>query len=360
MTNAPQRDVEFIKLHPGEFPGVSVLDTSTRSYPDGGSVAAQILGYVGPITEQEIAQNPHAGYQPDSTIGKSGIESYYEQYLRGKQGTSTLEVNANGQTARRREDDRADRWRLGRPQYRRPPADRRSRTTSARRSSPTATPSTRVSDKVPEAINGAAIVMNPNNGEVYAMASYPSYNLNSFVNGLSDAAYKQLNTEGAFNNYAIQGLYTPGSTFKLVTATTELQTGIFPADKLIDDTGTFTVPGCRKRGVRCVFHDDDNEAAGDIDLPTALTVSSDYYFYNLGYLFWSQQAKYGQTPIQNVAGEYGLTSPPTSTCPMRRRVAWTRLRCARSSTRRTRRRSRTRPGTPATTSRWPSARDRRR
>ena len=96
MSDAPARVVEFIKLHPGEFPGVSVLDVSTRSYPNGGSVAAQVLGYVGPITEQEIQENPGDHYQTDSTIGKTGIEAYYEQYLRGKDGTSTLEVNSTG------------------------------------------------------------------------------------------------------------------------------------------------------------------------------------------------------------------------------------------------------------------------
>jgi penicillin-binding protein 2 len=160
--------------------------------------------------------------------------------------------------------------------------------------------------KHPQAPNGAAIVMNVNTGAVLAMSSYPSFNLDSFVNGLSNAAFKQLITEGAFNNYAIQGLYTPGSTFKLVTATAALQTGIFPADKLIDDTGTYKVPGCLQGGHGCVFHDDDNQGAGFVDLPLALTVSSDYYFYNLGYLFWANQTKYGQTPIQNVAHRYGL------------------------------------------------------
>jgi penicillin-binding protein 2 len=313
MSNAPQRDVEFIKLHPSEFPGVSVLDTSTRSYPDGGSIAAQILGYVGPITGTEIAQNPHAGYQADSTIGKSGIESYYEQYLRGKQGTSTLEVNAYGQilgAVKTTEPTIGDSVELNiDAPLQHTLQNYLSTEVLADRHSVDP-----VSGRVPEAINGAAIVMNPNNGQIYAMASYPSYNLNSFVNGLSDATYKQLNAEGAFNNYAIQGLYTPGSTFKLITATTELQTGIFPADKLIDDTGTFTVPGCQ-RGSICVFHDDDNEAAGEIDLPTALTVSSDYYFYNLGYLFWSQQSRYGQTPIQNVAADYGLTQPTNIDLP---------------------------------------------
>jgi penicillin-binding protein 2 len=114
--------------------------------------------------------------------------------------------------------------------------------------------------------------------------------------------------EGAFNNYAIQGLYTPGSTFKLITATTQMQTGVFPPYKIIDDTGFFKVPGCLQGAHGCIFHDDQSVGAGLIDLPLALTVSSDYYFYNLGYLFWAQQAKYGQTPIQNVASEYGLNS----------------------------------------------------
>jgi len=96
LSNAPTSEVDFIKLHPSEFPGVSVLDVSTRSYPNGGDVAAQVLGYVGPITQAEITADPNAGYQTDSTIGKTGVESFYERYLRGHDGTSTLEVNAFG------------------------------------------------------------------------------------------------------------------------------------------------------------------------------------------------------------------------------------------------------------------------
>jgi penicillin-binding protein 2 len=306
MANAPARDVEFIKLHPGEFPGVSVLDASQRHYPNGGNVAAQVLGYVGPITSQEIAANPGAGYEPDSTIGKTGIEGYYESYLRGKQGKSKLEVSSTGHVLTAIDTtqptvgdsvvlniDTPLQTALGNYLSSEILSDRHSIDP--------------VSHKVPEAINGAAVVLDLNNGEVLAMASYPSYNLNSFVTGLSNAQYTTLRNEGGFNNYAIQGLYTPGSTFKLVTATAALQTGIFPADKYIDDTGVFKVPDCKTApGSICSFHDDDNSAAGEIDLPTALTVSSDYYFYNLGYLFWTQAARYGKTPIQNVASEYGL------------------------------------------------------
>jgi penicillin-binding protein 2 len=309
MSNAPAREVEFIKLHPSEFPGVSVLNASTRAYPDGGSVASEVLGYVGPN------ENPHDGYPTDSTVGQSGIEAYYEQYLHGHQGTSKLEVNAQGSVLGAidtTEPVQGDSVVLNIDTPLEEELDHylQSEILEDRHSIDP------VSGKVPEALNGAAIVLNPNNGEVYAMASYPSFNLNSFVTGLTNTEFHQLIKVGAFNNYAIQGLYTPGSTFKLVTATTELQTGIMSAYHEVDDTGTFTVPNCLK-GINhgCVFHDDDNDAAGDVDLPLALTVSSDYYFYNLGYLFWNDQSKYGQTPIQNVAAEYGLSEPTNIDLP---------------------------------------------
>ena len=75
---------------------MSVLNVATRTYPNGGNLGAQILGYVGPITGAEIKANPNGGYQTDSVIGKTGVEAYYEQYLRGHDGTSTLEVDAFG------------------------------------------------------------------------------------------------------------------------------------------------------------------------------------------------------------------------------------------------------------------------
>ncbi len=305
LADAPPTEVEFIKLHPKEFPGVTVLNVATRTYPNGGALGAQILGYVGPITGEEIKQNPGAGYQTDSVIGKSGIEAYYERYLRGHDGTSTLEVNAYGDilgAVKTTNPTVGDSVVLNIDTGLQHALDGYLQSDIlAVRSSVDP-----VSKQHPPAINGAAIVMDPTTGAVLAMSSYPSFNLQSFVSGLSEATYQQLRSEGAFNNYAIQGLYTPGSTFKLITATAELQTGIFPAYKYIDDTGTYKVPGCLQGAHGCVFHDDDNEAAGEVDLSKALTVSSDYYFYNLGYLFWANQSKYGQTPIQNVAHEYGL------------------------------------------------------
>jgi penicillin-binding protein 2 len=305
LANAPANIVEFIKLHASEFPGVSVLDVSRRSYPLGGNVGSQVLGYVGPITENEIKAHPGAGYQTDSTIGKTGIESFYEQYLRGHDGTSTIEVGSTGNvlgTLHTTQPKIGDSVVLNIDAGLQKALDGilasdilHDRTVPDPRSG-----------VLPAAINGAAVVMDVNNGAVLAMSSYPSYNLSSFVNGLSDAQFHHLLAVGAFNNYATQGLYTPGSTFKMISATAEMQTGVLSPNALIDDTGSFKVPGCRTNPKGCVFHDDETTGLGQVDLTSALTESSDYYFYNLGYLFWSQQAKYGQTPIQNVAHEYGL------------------------------------------------------
>jgi penicillin-binding protein 2 len=291
LANAPANIVQFIKLHPGEFPGVSVLDVSERTYPLGGDVGSQVLGYVGPVSEDEA--------------GKTGIEAFYEKYLRGKNGTSKIEVGADGNvigTVQSTKPEVGDSVVLNIDGGLQKALDGilkadilHDRTVPDPRSG-----------ILPQAINGAAVVMDVNDGAVLAMSSYPSYNLSSFVNGLSETEFKHLIAVGAFNNYAIQGLYTPGSTFKMVTATAMMQTGVLSPNALIDDTGSFKVPGCRSNPKGCVFHDDETTGLGEVDLQSALTESSDYYFYNLGYLFWSQQARYGQTPIQNVAHQYGL------------------------------------------------------
>jgi penicillin-binding protein 2 len=306
MSHAPTSIVEFIKLHPGEFPGVSVQGVAQRSYPYGGSTASQVLGYVGPITGAEISANPTASYTTNSTYGKTGIENFYEQYLRGTAGTSTIEVSAQGNiigSVEKTPPKQGDSVVLNVDAGLQKALD-----TYLANDVQTVRHTTDITTGIiPPAPNAAAIVMDVTNGDVLAMSSYPSFNLSSFVNGLSESTFKGLLNEGAFTNYPIQGQYTPGSTFKMVSATAELQTGVLSANATVDDTGTFTVPGCLQNGgAGCVFHDDQGQGAGQVNLPSALTVSSDYYFYNLGYLFWSEQAKYGETPIQNVAHQYGL------------------------------------------------------
>jgi penicillin-binding protein 2 len=141
------------------------------------------------------------------------------------------------------------------------------------------------------------------------VASYPSYDLNEWVGGISNANYTALQQSGAENNYAIEGLYTPGSTFKLVTATAALQDGIWTPGLYFDDTGSYKIPGCPAAGVTstqgCVLRDNPGDGTGEYNISGALTVSSDSFFYNLGDLFYNARGTLGDTAIQNEANAYG-------------------------------------------------------
>ena len=157
---------------------------------------------------------------------------------------------------------------------------------------------------------GAAVVLDATNGSVVAMASYPEFDPNRFVNGIPTADWEQLNDPAG--NYplvdrAISGQYAPGSTFKLITAIAGLQSGAITANKTINDRGKYAYPTDPDN-----FFTNDNEAVyGRVDLPRALTVSSDVYFYTIGGdLFYRQRhAIPGGEAIQETARAYGFGKP---------------------------------------------------
>ncbi len=304
--------VQFLQTHQAEYPGVSVESVAQRTYPQGGTTGTQILGYVGDISSSYLAAHPNNGYTQGSQIGVSGIEAQYETYLRGVTGRQALSVDATGNvvgtlstTAPQIGDtvvlnvDNGLQQQVQNDLQQQILADRNTLDT--------------VDGKYPPAPNGAAIVLNPQNGQVLALASYPSYDLNQWVGGISQSNFTALQQSGAENDNAIQGLYTPGSTFKLVTATAALQHGLITPSWTYDDTaasgGSFKIDGCPSPGVTldtsCFLHDDPGDSGGVFNVTGALTVSSDAFFYRLGELFWEQQGQYGQTPIQNEATDYG-------------------------------------------------------
>jgi penicillin-binding protein 2 len=300
--------VQYLQTHQSQYPGVTVETVAQRNYPQGGTTGTQVLGYTGSISSSFLAAHPNQGYTQGSEIGVAGIESQYEQYLKGVDGRQALSVDAGGNvvgtlstTAPKIGDSVVLNTDAGLQQaaqgflQQQILADRNS-----------VDP---VDNLTPKADNGAVIVMNPSNGEIYALASYPSYDLNQWVGGISAANYAALQATGAENDDAIQGLYTPGSTFKLVTATAALQDGLITPTTPYNDTGTFKIPGCPAAGVTstqgCVLHDDPGDGPGTYNVSSALTVSSDSFFYNLGDMFWNARAQYGNTPIQNQATAYG-------------------------------------------------------
>ncbi len=161
----------------------------------------------------------------------------------------------------------------------------------------------------PAATGGAVMVMSPQTGAVYAMSSYPSYNPSVWVGGISQSAYSALSDPASNEpllNRAIQGLYTPGSTFKLNTATAALQTGLItPGFTVLRQRYLQDARTASTTRTTCIFHDSAGDEAGTYNVSSALTVSSDDFFYNLGYLFYAEAAKYG-------ADRRSRTRPPST------------------------------------------------
>ncbi len=300
--------VQFIQTHQSEYPGVSAETVSQRSYPQGGTTATHVLGYSGAITSSFLAAHPNQGYTQGSQIGVSGIEAQYEPYLRGIPGRQALSVDAGGDvvgtlstTAPKIGDTVVLNVDTGLQEFAQNVLQQQ--ILSDRQTVDS------VSGQIPPAPNGAVVVLNPQNGQVLALASYPTYDLNEWVGGISNANFEALQASTAENDNAIDGLYTPGSTFKLVTATAALQTGLWSPGQSYDDTGSFKIPGCPGAGATndtgCVLNDDPGDSGGIYDISGALTVSSDSFFYNLGDLFWNDRGTYGDYPIQSQATAYG-------------------------------------------------------
>jgi penicillin-binding protein 2 len=312
LSNAPLSDILYIKEHQSEFPGVSSVATTQRNYPQlempgpaqSGYPAAQTLGFVGTINAAELKSLASKGYEGGDPFGQSGLENQYESELRGTPGQQELAVDPQGQvvntlktTPAKAGDNVVTNIDTGLQQV----ADN-ALATQILALRKTVDPTCGC---YPAADDGAVVVMDPQTGAVYAMSSYPSYNPSVWVGGISTANYNYLQTTGAQNNYAIQGLFTPGSTFKLNTATAALNLGLITPTTPYEDTGTFTVPDCK--GTTCVYSNAPGDGAlGSINVSEALTVSDDDFFYNLGANFYLDSSTYGQTPIQNQAEAYGL------------------------------------------------------
>jgi penicillin-binding protein 2 len=299
----PSTVIVYLAEHRSLFPGVTVTNVAERQYPLG-DTASQVLGYVADISSSELSQLKGQGYNQGDVLGQSGIEFQYERYLRGRKGVRDLLVDASGDpvgtkhvTAARPGDDVVLNLDLGLQQA--AETDLAQQIASVD-STGAAHPTT-----------GAVVVEDPQNGAVLAMASFPTYNPSWWVGGMSTAHYQALTS--ASSNYpmlnrAIQGLYTPGSTFKLATATAALNDGVITPYTYVNDPGAFTIPNC-SGGASCVFNNNESESCGSCNVVTALTMSDDVFFYTLGWWFYSDPSRYGTDPIQRVASQYGLGQP---------------------------------------------------
>ncbi len=262
-------DVQYyLAERQNEFPGVTVQQVWLRRYPLQ-TLAAQLFGTVGPINSTEIKERRFRGVSRNAIVGQSGLEWYYDHFLRGVDGHDKVQVDAFGRFK-------------GDVSHKAPVTGhslKLSLDVGLQRAGQQALQE--AIDNNPPATAGAFVAMNPQNGEVYAMGSSPTFNPNIFTKPVPEAQYQKLNN--AASNYplfnrAIQSAYPTGSTFKGISSIAALQSGAWNLSGLYDDTGTYT------NGVGDTRHNAGMAVYGTLDLRQAIQVSSDDFFYNIGRL----------------------------------------------------------------------------
>lgn len=298
--DVPEEKIVYLKEHQADFPGVGEAKLARRSYPNG-TLGAHVLGYVGEINDTELEPRKGKGYRLGDSIGKSGVEQSYEESLRGTPGITKLEVDSHGEVLRtldRRLPEQGhdiqltidlDVQKLAEESLQQGLEKARGRFDE----------NTKKNYLAPA---GAVVVLDPKDGSVLAMASNPTYDPASFVNGISPDVFRALQDAAGhypLNNRALQGQYAPGSTFKLVTALAALREGLINERTTVDDTGSLRV------GNR-TFQNAGRYPWGRVNVHRALAVSSDVFFYTLGESFWNRRSQYGERAIQDIAHEVGL------------------------------------------------------
>ncbi len=254
--------VSVLEEHRVEFPGLIIQSAPKRHYPDGAAVAS-FVGYTGEITEAELASRAYRGYKAGQQVGKGGLEKEYESRLRGREGTRFVEVDARGRVVRDA-GARADILpESPAPLYTNIDLDLQRLVVSL----------------FGDTLQGGAIALDPETGDVLALHSAPTFDPNRFIGGIPADYWRALTTDPRrpLYNKVIQARYPPGSTWKLATATYALENGI----ATLDDMMPVPCTGGFQFGNR-YFHCWDPHGHGNITLARAIEVSCDVYFYQLG------------------------------------------------------------------------------
>jgi len=257
--------VYYLQENQARFPGVEVERVFVRDYPDG-TLAAHILGTVGEVTEEQLKEPRFRGLQPGDEIGQGGIEDTYDRFLRGKPGLTRVQVDA-----------------LGEP------------TPNGRLFTEAPSPGDNLKLSIDEKVQvageaalaerglpGGFITMDVHTGEILGLGSFPTFEPALFTRPLTQAQVDETYRSPAapLLDRVTNGLYPTGSTFKLITALAALESGKLQLGEVIDDPGVLEIGGQE-------FKNAGEAANGAVSLVQALEVSSDVFFYTLGYRMWN-------------------------------------------------------------------------
>jgi penicillin-binding protein 2 len=274
--------IYYIEEHKGKFPGVTVEKVFVRNYPKEDQ-AAQIVGHVNEVSEEELESGPYKGTEPGEVVGQEGLEYSYDKVLRGTPGISRYQVNAMGEPTPG-----------GRLTSTPPiPGDNLKLTLDP------AVQEAGESALAQRGLPGAFVSMNIHTGEILGMGSYPTFDPSIWTPPVSTKAYEAIESEAngtPIFNRAISSAYPTGSTYKLMTALAGLENGYITGSTVVEDNGFIELAGQK-------FENSEGEVNGDITLTHALEVSSDVYFYKLGARMWDNN------DLQDWSHKMGIGDP---------------------------------------------------
>lgn len=299
MKDADLKYIYYIKEHSYKFPGIKIENSPVRSYPNG-KLAAHILGYVGEVSDWQLTKEVFNDVKLGDIVGKDGVEYEYNSTLMGNKGMQVIETNSMGRPTRTLKNikpvpgssvvltiDKEIQTATENALYRAIKAARKQFDKNFK--------------KRYLSTAGAAVVLDATNGQIVAMASYPSYDPRLFIGGIKKKQWEKLNAKKAhypMNNRAYVSMYSPGSTFKPITAVASLQ------ENLSTPGTPFTCNGKWRRWNQ-TFRCWKPTGHGTLSLEGAMTVSCDVYFYNLGALLYLSKKRNGE-PLQYWARNFGF------------------------------------------------------
>lgn len=285
-TNISNASVAKINEMNTSFPGISTSSEPEVSYPYG-ELASHVLGYIGPITNDELKD--HSDYDMNDVIGKTGIESVFEKYLKGKDGIKQIDMSIDGVITDEYVSEEAS---AGSDVVLTIDAELQKKTEEALAKTIEQIGKS-TSAGYQKADQGSAVVINVKTGEILAMANYPNYNPSLFINGISSANWDNYRNDSRHPlvNKAISDMSAPGSTFKMVTAIAGLESGTIDLDTKINCVHTYT------------FYNDYRPSCwgthGWLNVTQAIEHSCNYFFYETG-------RRAGIAEIAKIAKTFGL------------------------------------------------------
>ncbi len=280
--------VYYLQENPNRFPGVQVQRVFVRHYPDG-TLAAHVLGSVGEVSEEELTEPRYRHLEPGDEVGQGGVEYTYDRYLRGRSGLTRIQVNALGQPTPG-----------GQLLSKQPvPGD------NLRLSIESGVQEAGEAALAARGLPGAFVTMNVNNGQILGLGSYPTFDPSVFTRPMTQAQVNVLFQDpvsAPLTDRAIAGLYPTGSTFKLITAMAALNSGVITPQTTIVDGGSITVG-------EQTFQNSGGASYGPVSLVSALEVSSDVFFYTLGWKMWDTGALQHWARLLGIGRPTGIDLP---------------------------------------------------